>query len=107
MRLEDIRTLSLRAQEFERLLHDLFVREGFKVTARPQPKVQSPRISITDLLIQSKDGNTAVVEAKLFSSRSMPPSAILSAVNELENHRRLFRATKGILATAIQISYET
>ena len=107
MRLEDIRTLSERTREFERLLHDLFLREGFKVTVQAQPKVQSTRFFIADLLIESKDGNTAIVEAKLFSSRSMPPSAILSAVNQLETYRRLFNATKGILATAIQISHET
>jgi hypothetical protein len=106
MRLEDIRTLSKRAQEFERLLHDLFIRERFEVTARPMHKVQGARIFAADFLIKAENGNTAIVEAKLFSSRSMPPSVILSTVNQLESDRRLFDARRGILATAIQISHE-
>lgn len=108
MRLEDIRTMSRRALEFEQLLAKLFEREGFEVRQNPTLMMPGGRHYTADILIKSKSsGNTAIIEAKLLSSRSMPISSLVASVNQTEAARRAFQATKGFLATAIQIPVET
>jgi hypothetical protein len=101
MKLSDIRALSDRARKFEDLLAEVFRLEGFDVNTQVSG---SNVVYAADLVITSKKGTNAIVEAKLYASRAMPMSAIMDGIKVADAVRRTLRMPKAIFAAAIQIS---
>ncbi|MGY3404181.1 hypothetical protein ACVWZV_000294 [Bradyrhizobium sp. GM5.1] len=56
-----------------------------------------------DLLITSGSGAKAIVEAKLYASRSIPISLVMDGIRNAEGVRRALGVPEAIFAVAIQI----
>ena len=86
-------------QIFVAFVADLFGAEGFNV------KYDTPVGDLRpDLVISSKTGATAVVEAKLYRSRIAPVSVLLQAAAQTEGYRRRIETDKAILVIGNKIS---
>jgi hypothetical protein len=86
-------------QRFEKLIAELFRANGFTVEEQPRIAGMQP-----DLLIRSHAGATAVVEVKLYHSRTMPTAALAKAAAILEHLRRSSNATRSILVVGCHVS---
>lgn len=92
MKPKDGRTITFQGRQFEKLLSELFELEGFTVSTEVSG---GNMMYASDLVITSKGGTSAVVEGKLYSSRTMPSSAILDGI---EVSRQLDRGLDGAIA---------
>jgi hypothetical protein len=100
MKLSEIKALSTRTRKFEELLAELFSLEGFDVSTQVSG---SNIMYAADLVITSKKGTKANIEAKLYASRAMPTSVVMDGIQVTEGIRRALGLPKAIFAAAIQI----
>lgn len=87
-------------QRFQNLVVKLFQAEGFRVQIEPKSAIGT----VPDLLVSSGAGATAVVEIKLYRSRSVPVSVLHQAAISIEAFQRDLQAKHAIPVIGSQIT---
>ena len=82
-------------REFEEIVAEILRLHGFDVSANVRQGIFE-----ADLIVTSKQGKTAVVEVKAYSSRSINLSALVRAANQLIHAKQVFKADRAILAVS-------
>jgi Restriction endonuclease len=89
-------------QSFEQFVADLFQAKGFKVERQVQVPISG--LSVPDLLIRSSTGTRAIIEAKLYRSRTVTTALVVQAAAQAEQYRQSFEVDKAILVIGNKVS---